>query len=128
MSTIPFNCPSKRPRQAPICGSSSITRERIDLPDYGWIDLAGSRHSPLGFDTSVRPELPLTSIGPANASHGGSDVLWALGKVTVRLRGGNVGAMLEDHSRTSNLMSHDHEVNSTSWNICAQPTDHALSV
>src|ERR1700722_2749801 len=33
--------------------------------------------------------------------------------------GGNLGAMLEDHLPTSNLMSHDHEVNSRSLNICA---------
>jgi hypothetical protein len=39
--------------------------------------------------------------------------------VTVRLRGGNLGAMLEDHSPASSLMSHDHEVNSKSSNICA---------
>ena len=27
--------------------------------------------------------------------------------------------MLEDHLAPSDLMSHDHEVNSRSWNICA---------
>jgi uncharacterized protein (DUF2147 family) len=36
-------------------------------------------------------------------------------KVTVRLHGGNLGAMLEDHLPTLNLMSHD----SKSVNICA---------
>jgi hypothetical protein len=72
----PVQLPEQTTEIGPDLGLSSITRNHIDLPGYGWsIDLFAAFPRFAGFDTSIRPELPVTAIGPADASHGESDVL-----------------------------------------------------